>query len=85
MYESFFRLSHRPFVPAPLAEAYLPSGSIDHARQTLVRCLDRGEGPGLIIGPAGTGKSLLCQVLAKHFRGRFQICLLYTSPSPRDS
>ena len=76
MYESFFRLSHRPFVPAPLAEAYLPTGSLDHARQTLIRCLDRGEGPGLIIGPAGTGKSLLCQVLAKHFRGRFQIALL---------
>lgn len=76
MYESFFRLSHRPFVPAPLAEAYLPTSSLDHARQTLVRCLDRGEGPGLIIGPAGTGKSLLCQVLAKHFRGRFQIALL---------
>ena len=76
MYESFFRLTHRPFVPAPLAEAYIPTSSLDHARQTLVRCLDRGEGPGLIIGPTGTGKSLLCQVLAKHFRGRFQIALL---------
>lgn len=76
MYESFFRLSHRPFTPAPLAEAYLPTGSLDHARQTLVRAIDRGEGPGLIVGPAGTGKSLLCQVLAKHFRGRFLIALL---------
>lgn len=76
MYESFFRLSHRPFVPVPLADAYLPTGSLDHARQTLVRCLDRAEGPGLIVGPAGTGKSLLLQILAKHFRGRFQIALL---------
>ena len=76
MYESFFRLSQRPFVPAPQAEAYLPTGSLEHARQTLTRCLDRGEGPGLVIGPAGTGKSLLCHVLAKHFRGRFQIAML---------
>ncbi len=76
MYESFFRLSHRPFVPAPQAEAYLPTSSLDQARQTLVRCLDRGEGPGLIVGPAGTGKSLLCHVLARHFRGRFQIAML---------
>jgi type II secretory pathway predicted ATPase ExeA len=76
MYERFFLLSHRPFTPAPQAEAYIPTGSLDQARQTLVRCIERGEGPGLVIGPAGTGKSLLCQILAKHFRGRFQVALL---------
>jgi type II secretory pathway predicted ATPase ExeA len=76
MYESHFLLSHRPFVPAPSAEAYLPTGSLEQARQTLIRVIDRGEGPGLVVGPAGTGKSLLCQILAKHFRGRFQVALL---------
>src|SRR5262245_47055150 len=76
MYESYFGLSQRPFVPAPSAEKYLPTGSLETAKQTLVRCIDRGEGPAIIIGPAGTGKSLLCQVLARHFRGRFQVALL---------
>jgi type II secretory pathway predicted ATPase ExeA len=76
MYESHFLLSHRPFTPAPRASAYIPTGSQEHARQTLVRCVDRAEGPGLIIGPAGTGKSLLLHVLAEHFHGRFQVAYL---------
>jgi type II secretory pathway predicted ATPase ExeA len=76
MYESHFLLSQRPFAPAPSAEAYLPTASLEQARQTLTRCIDRGEGPGLVVGPAGTGKSLLCQILAKHFRGRFQVAHL---------
>jgi type II secretory pathway predicted ATPase ExeA len=76
MYESFFMLSRRPFAPAPQAEAYLPLGPLEQARQTLVRCLERGEGPGLVVGPAGTGKSLLCHVLARQFRGRLQVALL---------
>ena len=76
MYESHFLLSQRPFAPAPRAEAYLPTRSLEQARQTLIRCIDRAEGPGLVIGPAGTGKSLLCQILAQHFRGRFQVAHL---------
>jgi type II secretory pathway predicted ATPase ExeA len=76
MYESHFLLSQRPFLPAPSADGYIPTRSLEQARQTLVRCLDRAEGPGLVIGPAGTGKSLLCQLLAKHFRGRFPIAYL---------
>ena len=76
MYESFFGLSHRPFTAAPHADAYIPTASHEQSRQTLIRCLDRAEGPALLIGPSGTGKSLLCHLLAKHFRGRFQIALL---------
>jgi len=76
MYESYFGLTHRPFVPAPSAEAYIPTGSVEAARQTLIRCIDRGEGPAIVVGPSGTGKSLLGQVLARHFRGRFHVALL---------
>src|SRR6266850_7187127 len=76
MYESHFLLSHRPFAPAPSADAYIPTGSLEQARQTLIRCLDRAEGPGLVVGPAGTGKSLLCQILTKHFRGKLQVAHL---------
>ena len=28
-------------IPAPSAEAYIPTGSLEQARQTLIRCLDR--------------------------------------------
>ena len=35
-----------------------------------------------IMGPNGSGKSTLAQVLAG--RDSYTVCLLYTSPSPRD-
>jgi type II secretory pathway predicted ATPase ExeA len=67
MYESFFQLQSRPFAAAPVVETYFPSRSIEHARQTLIRTIERAEGPGLVIGPAGTGKSLLLRLLADYF------------------
>ena len=79
MYETCFHLSHRPFAPAPSADRYVPTASLEQARQTLVRKIERGEGPGLVVGPAGSGKSLLLQVLSQHFRGRFLVALLASS------
>src|SRR5687768_17605052 len=76
MYETFFRLAHRPFAAAVSAVRYVPTQSLEQARSTLVRVIDRAEGPGLVIGPAGTGKSLVCQLVAQHFRGRFLVALL---------
>ena len=77
MYESLFEFSERPFAAAPHPAGYVPQASIEHARQTLVRCIERAEGVGLVIGSAGTGKTLLCQLVAEHFRRRqFQVALL---------
>ncbi|MEX2140830.1 MAG: AAA family ATPase [Pirellulales bacterium] len=76
MYESFFGLVRRPFTSSADADCYYPATAIESARQTLFRCIDRGEGAALLIGPAGAGKSLLVQVLAEQFRGRFGIALL---------
>ena len=36
----------------------------------------RAEGIGLVTGPAGTGKTLLCQVLAEQSRGQLEVALL---------
>lgn len=77
MYESHFQFSERPFAAAPHGASYVPAANIEHARQSLIRCVERAEGVGLVIGPAGTGKSLLCQLLADHFRQKqFQVALL---------
>jgi type II secretory pathway predicted ATPase ExeA len=76
MYEQYFGLSRRPFAAAPDADCYFPGTTIEAARQTLFRCIDRGEGAGLLIGPAGAGKSLLLQVLAEQFIARFELALL---------
>ena len=76
MYESFFELNARPFAATPLAKRYFAATAAEEARQTLTRCVERAEGVGLMIGPAGTGKSLLCQVLADQFRGTLAVALL---------
>ncbi|MCA9248499.1 MAG: AAA family ATPase [Planctomycetales bacterium] len=76
MYESHFGLENRPFLAAPLAERYFAASSIEEARRNLVRAIQRSEGPGLIIGPAGIGKSQLCHVLAEQFRETFAVAVL---------
>lgn len=59
--------SNRPFVSAPDASRYFPSAVAEEARQRISRAIARGEGPALLIGAAGTGKSLLLEVLAEQF------------------
>jgi type II secretory pathway predicted ATPase ExeA len=76
MYESFYGLGRRPFSATADADCYYPSTTIETARQTLFRCIDRGEGVALLIGPSGSGKTLLLQVLAEQFRSRFGVALL---------
>lgn len=76
MYESFFGLSRRPFAAVPQVDLYFPARNTDAARAAVVRCVERAEGGAIIAGPAGTGKSLLCRVLAEQFRERFDIVYL---------
>ncbi len=79
MYESTFDLKSRPFASTPQVECYFPASAIEQARQTLARTIDRAEGPGFLTGPAGTGKSLVCQLLAEEFRGKFVVAMLSTA------
>ena len=76
MYESFFQLEARPFIATPVADRYYPASSAEHARETVVRCVERAQGPAVILGPAGTGKSTLCQVLAEQLRSQFHVATL---------
>ena len=76
MYESFFSLRHRPFLAAPDVYHHYPSTIAEQARSSLLRCMERGQGPALVIGPAGTGKSHLCEMIADHFRAALNVALL---------
>jgi type II secretory pathway predicted ATPase ExeA len=66
----------RPFVAAPDADRYFPAVVIEESRRRLTRCIERGEGPALLIGGTGTGKSLLLEVLARQFRNKMTTVLL---------
>lgn len=79
MYEAFFQFQSRPFPAAPIVGNYFPAQSIESARQNLIRSIERSEGPGLIIGPAGVGKTLLLRVLADHFRANLRPVFLSAS------
>lgn len=76
MYETFFRFRQRPFLASPTMERYFPAPAIEHARQSLLRCVERAQGTGVLIGPAGTGKSLVCQILADQLAGSYRVALL---------
>jgi type II secretory pathway predicted ATPase ExeA len=78
MYESYFNLSARPFGTMPRTDRYYPAASMEAARTTLARAIERGEGVGVVIGPAGIGKTLLCQLLAAQFKSTFSVALLGT-------
>lgn len=81
MYESFFRLVRRPFLSTPNRGRYFPNANFEHVRHTLIRCAELAQGPSLLLGGAGTGKSLLCALIAEHFQNlpdRFRVIMLGT-------
>jgi type II secretory pathway predicted ATPase ExeA len=76
MYDGCLGLNRRPFVAVPQIDHYFPAAAIEGARATLARCIQRGEGAGLVVGPSGTGKTLLCLLLAEQFRRSFEVVML---------
>lgn len=76
MFETYFGLCRRPFAAVPRTDQYYAGESIETARQTLIRCIQRGEGVGIVVGPSGTGKSLLCQMLAEQFKSVHRVALI---------
>lgn len=53
----------RPFPGVPACDRYLPIGPIEDSRLRIRRMIDRGEALAIVMGPPGTGKSLLGQKL----------------------
>lgn len=68
-----------PFSATPNPLRFCAVGSSEEARLRLVQAIDRAEGPALLIGPSGTGKSLLCQILADFYRGSYSVVCLAES------
>jgi len=68
--------SSRPFMAAPRTQFYHPASQIEATLKGVERCIRRGEGVSLVIGAAGTGKSLLLAKVAEHVRDDFDVALL---------
>lgn len=66
----------RPFTSQPQVARYFPAASMEDARKRLGRSIERGDGPGVVLGGAGIGKSLLLQALAAQYHEKFDVVLL---------
>lgn len=61
---------------APRTQFYHPAAVIDAALGSIERAIRRAEGLALVVGPAGTGKSLLLAKVAENVRDDFDCALL---------
>jgi type II secretory pathway predicted ATPase ExeA len=66
----------RPLLSAPKATRYFAAAASEEARQRLARSIARHEGPALLVGAAGLGKSMLLAVLAEQFAGKMAVVTL---------
>ena len=79
MYEEIFRSKARPFRATPDADFYFPHNSIEAARQATLQAVGRAAGPAIILGGAGLGKSMLCQVIAQDLCPSYDIVNLVSA------
>jgi type II secretory pathway predicted ATPase ExeA len=61
---------------APRTQFYHPAKVIDAALHAVERAIRRAEGVVLVVGPPGTGKSLLLAKVAEHARDDFDVAFL---------
>ncbi|MEM7479387.1 MAG: hypothetical protein AAF483_30760, partial [Planctomycetota bacterium] len=79
MYEEIFSSPARPFRATPDAKFYYSHSNIEDARISTRRAVERGEGPTLILGGAGLGKSILADVLRGDLEAEFDIVRLHAA------
>ena len=65
-----------PFANVPNIARYFPAACVEEARARIHYCLQHDLGPSFLVGPPGTGKSLLLEVLAREFASHFRVVSL---------
>lgn len=56
--------SQRAFPAHPRVDRYFASASAEAARHRVTQCLERGDGPALVLGVPGVGKTMLLETVA---------------------
>ncbi len=79
MYEALLQSAERPFKATPDTRFYFAYDSIENARQSVTRAVLRAEGPCLVLGGAGLGKTLLSLLIAEAAESRFDIVKLHAT------
>lgn len=79
MYLDHFGLEALPFHLTPDTELFLGLAPHYEAIQTVNAALEMGEGLIKVTGEVGTGKTMICRVMAKHFKPNIQLVFL---PNP---
>lgn len=72
--------SSTPFPPFPCASRYVAIGSVEEALDRVQRAVTTNEGISLVVGPPGTGKSLICTLLNQHFSETHRVCVMGEMP-----
>ena len=73
MYEQTFQFSSRPFNNVPRIEDFFAGLSYQQAIDVTHMCVDRSNGPVVVVGAVGMGKSLLLQKIGHSFDSRFDV------------
>jgi len=65
VYESHFGLSRRPFGETADPSAYVPLPTREAVARRLRYGMEHGQGPALVFGPPGSGKTLLARTIGR--------------------
>jgi type II secretory pathway predicted ATPase ExeA len=65
-----------PFPAFPCISRYVPLGSVAEAIDRICRSIKSSDGISLLVGPPGTGKSLICRILADQFASSHNVVVL---------
>ncbi|MFM2591043.1 ExeA family protein [Vibrio sp. TBV020] len=79
MYLDHFGFESLPFHLTPDTELFLGLAPHYEAIQTVNAALEMGEGLIKVTGEVGTGKTMICRVMVKHFKPHIQLVFL---PNP---
>lgn len=66
----------RAFPTHARPDRYFPSQSCEEVRRRVSQCVERGDGPALVVAAPGVGKTMLLEVLAETFASQLSVVRL---------